>query len=151
MPKATQKGSAHAVQSVARLPGALLTGDIMQQVAQGEAVFVAVVPPCRAGIGSSQTAEMVVVQDWPGVASPGDAGDLEPGGSAAGAEGAFTGPASTRLARLSSEPVLQARVSRGADAPAWQPVRKRRRISRFSSGSGWAPAGAQGTGRGAAV
>ena len=35
------------------------------------------------------------------------------------------------------------RVSRGADAPAWKPVRKRRRISRFSSGSGWAPAGAR--------
>jgi hypothetical protein len=34
-------------------------------------------------------------------------------------------------------------VSQGADAPAWKPVRKRRRISRFSSGSGWAPAGAR--------
>jgi hypothetical protein len=65
---------------VERLPGGLLAGDIVQQVAQGKAVFVAVVAPGRAGIGSSQTAEMVVVQDRPGVADPSEAGDLEPGG-----------------------------------------------------------------------
>jgi hypothetical protein len=34
-------------------------------------------------------------------------------------------------------------VSRGADTPVWKPVRKGRRISRFSSSSGWTPAGAR--------
>ncbi len=34
-------------------------------------------------------------------------------------------------------------VSRSADPPGWKPVRKQRRISRFSSSSGWAATGAR--------
>jgi len=39
------------------------------------------------------------------------------------------------------------RVSRGADAPAWKPVRKRRRISRFSLASGQLEARGPGLGQ----
>ena len=67
--------------SVARLPRSLLTGDVLEQVAEGKAVLVAVVAPCRAGIAS--LGQLVVVHDGPGVARPGEAGDLEPGGPAA--------------------------------------------------------------------
>jgi hypothetical protein len=69
--------------SVARLPYGLLAGDVVEQVAQGEGVLVAVVAIRRSGIGSGQTVQMVVVHDGPGAAGPGEASDLEPGGPAA--------------------------------------------------------------------
>jgi hypothetical protein len=38
----------------------LLAGDVVEQVAQGEGVLVAVVPPCRAGIGTGKVTQMVL-------------------------------------------------------------------------------------------
>jgi hypothetical protein len=69
------------VPSVARLPRRLLTGDVLKQVAQGEGVLVAVVPPRRAGIAGA--GQDVFVHDRPGVAGPVKAGDLEPASAAA--------------------------------------------------------------------
>ena len=70
---------ATAAASVARLPRGLLTGYVLEQVAQGQAVLVPVEAPRRAGSAPS-TAQGVVAHDWPGLAFPGEARDLEPGG-----------------------------------------------------------------------
>ena len=65
---------------VARFPRRLFTGDVTEQVAEGEAVLVAVVAPRRAG--TAKLTHTLVVHDGPGVARSGEARDLEPGGPA---------------------------------------------------------------------
>ena len=66
---------------MARLPRGFLAGDVLEQVAQGEAVLEAVVAPSRAEDAPIERHHLVV-QYGPGVATPGETGDLEPAGTA---------------------------------------------------------------------
>jgi hypothetical protein len=67
--------------SMAQSPCRLLACNVLEQVAEGEAVLVTVVAPRRAGT-DADIPHHVVVHDRTGVAGPGEASDLEPGGTA---------------------------------------------------------------------